>query len=169
MPDVAAETSNFVVLGAILFALGLIGVVSRRNMIVLFLCAELMLQGVSMTLVGFGAHHQSWSGQVMAILSLAIAAAEAAIAMALVVVLFRRSDSLDVSIWKDLHDADQGTPTETLPDSDFAGEAEPVFPHLTPAGVLPSSRRTTAVAGKSVITVAESKPRTTGSEKVTGA
>src|SRR5205085_8411345 len=92
--------NNYLIVGALLFALGLVGFLCRRNLIVMFLCAELMLQGVSVTLVGFGGYHGTWAGQVFAIFSLALAAAEAAIALALIVVLFRRGHSLDVSLWQ---------------------------------------------------------------------
>jgi NADH-quinone oxidoreductase subunit K len=100
----------------------------------MFLCAELMLQGVSLTLVGFSGYHGTWAGQVFAIFSLALAAAEAGIALALFVVLFRRGDSLDVSLWQDLREADQPpVPDESSP----APPPERQWPHLTPAGALP--------------------------------
>lgn len=127
--------NNYLILGALLFALGIVGFLARRNLIVIFLCAELMLQGVSMTLVGFSGYHGTWSGQVFAIFSLALAGAEAGIALALFVVLFRRADSLDVSIWQELREADQ-PPVE----DDSAGEDKPPdrhWPHLTPSGSLP--------------------------------
>jgi NADH-quinone oxidoreductase subunit K len=135
MPGSEAVLNNYLIVGALLFTLGLVGFLARRNLIVMFLCAELMLQGVSLTLVAFSEYHGSWGGQVFAIFSLALAAAEAGIALALFVVLFRRRGSLDVSIWQDLREADQ----PPVPD-DSAGEAPPpeaVWPHLTPAGELP--------------------------------
>src|SRR3982750_217688 len=54
-----AMLHNYLILGAILFALGLVGFVVRRNMIVMFLCAEMMLQGVSLNLIGWGRYHGS--------------------------------------------------------------------------------------------------------------
>lgn len=136
MPDSVALLNNSLILGAILFTLGLVGFMTRRNLIILFLCAELMLQGVSMTFVAFGKFHGTWGGQIFAIFSLAIAAAEAAIALALIVVLFRRKDSLDVSIWQDLREEDQPPVTDLV-----AGDEpipEPQWPHLYPAGRLPA-------------------------------
>jgi len=131
--------NNYLIVGALLFTLGIVGFLTRRNLIVMFLCAELMLQGVSVTLVGFSGYHGNWSGQIMAIFSLALAAAEAGIALALFVVLFRRAESLDVSVWQDLREADQP------PISDDGTDDEPrptmSWPHLTPAGRLPQNSR----------------------------
>src|SRR5262249_16385863 len=101
----------------------------------MFLCAELMLQGVSLTLVGFGSYHGTWGGQVFAIFSLALAAAEAGIALALFVVLFRRNGSLDVSGLQDLREADQpGVVDESGMEEN---PPEPAWPQLPPAGLLP--------------------------------
>lgn len=127
--------NNYLIVGALLFALGLVGFLARRNLIVMFLCAELMLQGVSLTLVAFGAFHGAWGGQVFAIFSLALAAAEAGIALALFVVLFRRGATLDVSIWQDLREADQ--PPVIDESAADALPVEPHWPHLPTAGRLP--------------------------------
>ena len=132
-----AALNNYLVLGALLFAVGLIGFLSRRNLIVMFLCAELMLQGVSVTLVGFSSFHGTWSGQLMAIFSLAIASAEAAIALALFVVLFRRDHSLDASIWQDLREPGE-PPVQDDPAVMEQNLAEPVWPILTEAGHMPA-------------------------------
>ncbi len=152
----AAVLNNYLIVGALLFTLGLAGFLARRNLIVMFLCAELMLQGVSLTLVGFGGYHGTWGGQVFAIFSLALAAAEAGIALALFVVLFRRGSTLDVSIWQDLREADQ----PRVADETTADEkpAEPGWPHLPVAGRLPehsSSGNGRAHAGASTRAPAE--------------
>ena len=135
MPAGEPILNNYLIVGALLFTFGLVGFLARRNLIVMFLCAELMLQGVSLTLVAFSAFHGTWSGQVFAIFSLALAAAEAGIALALFVVLFRRGSSLDVSLWQDLREADQ----PPVPDESAGDEKPPEasWPHLPPAGVLP--------------------------------
>src|SRR6476659_6995442 len=130
-----AALNNYLIVGALLFTLGLVGFLARRNLIVMFLCAELMLQGVSLTLVAFGAYHGTWGGQVFAIFSLALAAAEAGIALALFVVLFRRGRTLDVSVWQDLREADQPRVVDESATDDKPPEA--VWPHLPPAGLLP--------------------------------
>ena len=135
MADSAAVLNNYLIVGALLFTLGMVGFLARRNLIVMFLCAELMLQGVSMTLVGFGSFHGTWSGQIFAIFSLALAAAEAAVALALFVVLFRRDESLDVSLWQDLRESDQPPiADDSQPDEP---QPEPIWPRLTQAGILP--------------------------------
>jgi NADH-quinone oxidoreductase subunit K len=136
MPGSEAALNNYLIVGALLFTLGLVGFLARRNLIVMFLCAELMLQGVSLTLVAFSAFHGTWGGQVLAIFSLALAAAEAGIALALFVVLFRRAGSLDVSIWQDLRESDQPPIIdETLDDQELP---ERKWPILTPSGSLPT-------------------------------
>jgi NADH-quinone oxidoreductase subunit K len=132
---------DYLLIGAALFALGMLGFLSRRNLIVMFLSAEMMLQGVSLTLVGFGRYHGNWTGQVFTIMILTVAACEASIALALIVILYNRRSSLDVTLWQDIRE--EGL-AET-PTTDVAEEAEPVqvtpgpesYPHLTPAGVEP--------------------------------
>jgi NADH-quinone oxidoreductase subunit K len=70
--------NHYLFTGALLFVLGLIGFVSRRNLIVIFLCTELMFQGVVVTLVAASRYHLNFDGQVFVIFVLTIAAAEAA-------------------------------------------------------------------------------------------
>jgi NADH-quinone oxidoreductase subunit K len=135
MPGSESVLNNYLIVGALLFTLGTVGFLTRRNLIVMFLCAELMLQGVSLTLVAFGSFHGTWGGQVMAIFSLSLAAAEAGIALALSVVLFKRASSLDISIWQELREDNQPA-IEDEPLS--APPAEQIWPHLTPSGRLPT-------------------------------
>lgn len=131
--DPAVTLNNYLLLGAILFSLGMVGFLTRRNLIIMFLCAELMLQGVSMSLVAFSRFHGNWNGQILTIFSLALAGAEAAIALALVVALFRRHGTLDISLWQDLRESDQ----PAIPDEFTAEEIEedlPELPQLNVAG-----------------------------------
>ncbi len=72
---------NALLVGAGLFCLGLVGILTRRNLIVMFLCAELMLQGVSVTLVAWSRYHGDWGGQVLTVFVLTVAACEAAVAL----------------------------------------------------------------------------------------
>ena len=88
--------------GAALFALGLVGFLTRRNLIIIFLCTELMFQGIAVTLVAFSRFHLNDAGQTFVIFVLTIAAAEAALALALVVLLFRRKRTLDATVWSQL-------------------------------------------------------------------
>ena len=126
---------NYLVVGAILFALGMIGFLARRNIIILFLSAEMMLQGVAVNLVAFARFRGNLQGQAFVLFMLTVAACEAAIALALVLTLYRSRQSLDVSVWQDLREPGQ-EPTideEPLPPP----PAEPPLPKLTPAGVEP--------------------------------
>src|SRR3954471_15731821 len=90
---------NYLLVGAALSAIGMLGFLARRNMIVMFLSAEMMLQGTALTLVAFGRYHGNWTGQVFTIVILTVAACEASIALALILVLYNRKASLDVTLW----------------------------------------------------------------------
>jgi NADH-quinone oxidoreductase subunit K len=94
--------SHFLMTGAVLFCLGLIGFISRRNLIIMFLCTEMMFQGVAVSLVAFSRFHMNDTGQTFVIFVLTIAAAEAALALGLVVLLFRRKHTLDALVWSQL-------------------------------------------------------------------
>ncbi len=96
----------YLILGAILFCIGLIGFVSRRNMITMFLSAELMLQGVAINFLAFSRFRGNLQGQSFVLFILSVAACEAAIALALIVILYRAKNSLDVSKWHDLREED---------------------------------------------------------------
>ena len=96
----------YLILGAILFCIGLIGFVSRRNMITMFLSAELMLQGVAINFLSFSRFRGNLQGQSFVLFILSVAACEAAIALALIVILYRAKNSLDVSKWQDLREED---------------------------------------------------------------
>ena len=91
--------SHFLLTGAVLFCLGLVGFISRRNLIIMFLCTELMFQGIAVSLVAFSRYHLNDAGQTFVIFVLTIAAAEAALALGLVVLLFRRRRTLDAQAW----------------------------------------------------------------------
>ena len=69
---------NALTVGAILFSLGLVGILTRRNLIVMFLAAEMMLQGISVSLVAWSRYHGDWGGHVLVIFVLTVAACEAA-------------------------------------------------------------------------------------------
>jgi NADH-quinone oxidoreductase subunit K len=95
---------NYLIVGALLFVLGAIGFLTRRNLIVMFLSAEMMLQGVAVNLVGFGAYHRNFQGQAFVIFILTVAACEAAVALALILVLYRGKHTLDASVIQDLRE-----------------------------------------------------------------
>ena len=99
----AASTLNhYLFVSAVMFALGLIGFMTRRNLIIMFLCTELMFQAAGLAMIAFGRYHLNFDGQTFVIFVLTIAAAEAAMALALVVLLFRKRESLDVDLWAEL-------------------------------------------------------------------
>ena len=94
--------SHFLMTGSVLFALGMVGFISRRNLIVMFLCTEMMFQGVVVVLAAAAALHGNITGQTFIIFVLTIAAAEAALALGLVVLLFRRKQTLDGQAWSEM-------------------------------------------------------------------
>lgn len=100
----AGPLALVLLLSAALFAIGLVGFLARRNMILMFLCTELMFQGAALAMVAFGRMHMDLSGQVFVIFILTIAAAEAALALGLVVLLYRRRETLSAEAWSELHE-----------------------------------------------------------------
>jgi NADH-quinone oxidoreductase subunit K len=92
------------VLSAALFTIGLIGFLVRRNMILMFLCTELMLQAAGIAFIAFGRMREDTGGQTFVIFILTVAAAEAALALGLVVLLYRRRETLSAEAWQELHE-----------------------------------------------------------------
>jgi NADH-quinone oxidoreductase subunit K len=80
----------FLLIGAVLFAIGCVGVLIRRNAIVILMCIELMLNAVNLTFVAFAHDNQSMTGHVFVFFVMTVAAAEAAVGLAIVIALFRR-------------------------------------------------------------------------------
>lgn len=133
---------NYLLVGAMLFGLGLVGFLVRRNMIVVFLCAEMMLQGISLSLVAFGRYHGAsgaagaWGGQMLVLFMITIAACEAGIAMALILMLARRSGRVDTADWQDLREEGQAAFVDRrVPEM---RTEDRVWPKLTPAGIRPT-------------------------------
>ena len=134
-----ALLQNYLVVGALLFGIGMIGFLSRRNMIVMFLAAEMMLQGVSLSLVAWSRFHNDFGGQMLVIFIIAVAACEAAIALALVLMLFRRTGKLDVAVWGELREDNQ-LPFEEPELPEPPTEPSEPWPTLTTAGVDPKQK-----------------------------
>lgn len=127
-------THQLLLFGAVLFTMGMVGFLTRRSMILMFLSLEMMLAGVSINFVAFAHEHKNYQGQIMAIMILTVAACEAALALALVVSLFRRKATLDVAVWSELNE------TPMMPFSEKKETImEKAFDHpiLTPAGLDP--------------------------------
>jgi NADH-quinone oxidoreductase subunit K len=128
---------HYLAVAAALFGLGLVGFLTRRNLITMFLCAELMLQGVVLNLLAFSKFHANLSGQVFALIVVTVAACEAGLAMALFVLLYRRAKTLDASDWQGVRE-DRVPAAVDEPVAD--GDAPPVYPMLPTAGVRPDEQ-----------------------------
>jgi NADH-quinone oxidoreductase subunit K len=133
------DVEHYLAVGAGLFVLGALGFLTRRNLIIMMLSAEMMLHGVALTLVTFGNLHQTLEGQAFTIFGLTVAACEAGLALSLILALYQKSQSLDVELWTDLREADLPPPAspDELLDSGLPATPEPQFPRLTPAGQEP--------------------------------
>jgi NADH-quinone oxidoreductase subunit K len=140
----SAVLHNYLVVGAILFALGMIGFLARRNLIIMFLSAEMMLQGVAVNLIAFARYwgDVNLQGQVFALFIITVAACEAGIALALILMLYRTGRSLDVSLWQELREPGQEPTVDDEPLPLPAPEAP--LPTLTPAGVEPPQPQETS-------------------------
>ncbi|UCC43095.1 MAG: NADH-quinone oxidoreductase subunit NuoK [Candidatus Zixiibacteriota bacterium] len=88
--------SAYLILAAVLFGIGSVGVLVSRNMIIMFMSVELMLNAANMALVAFSRALNLMDGHVIVFLVLTIAAAEAAVGLALIVALFRNRESVDI-------------------------------------------------------------------------
>jgi NADH-quinone oxidoreductase subunit K len=87
----------YLALSAVLFTIGVIGVLVRKNAIVMFMCVEMMLNAVNLTLVTFSGWHNDINGLVIVFFSLCVAAAEAVIGLAIIIGIFRNNLSIDLS------------------------------------------------------------------------
>ena len=85
----------YLILSAVIFAIGVLGVITRRNLIVLLMSIELMLNGVNLTFIAFSRFLGSTDGQVMVLFVMAVAAAEAVIGLAIIISVYRHRQSLD--------------------------------------------------------------------------
>jgi NADH:ubiquinone oxidoreductase subunit K len=95
--------NHFLVLGAVLFCIGLYGAITKHNAIAVLMGIEIMLNAVNITMVGFSFFNQVkpyagyLTGQIFAIFIITVAAAEAAVALAMVIAIYRKRDTVDVS------------------------------------------------------------------------
>ncbi|HNQ13709.1 MAG TPA: NADH-quinone oxidoreductase subunit NuoK [Bacteroidia bacterium] len=87
---------HFVVLSSVLFTIGVLGVLFRRNAIIVFMCIELMLNAVNLLLVAFSTQHNAADGQVFVFFIMAVAAAEVAVGLAILVSIFKNTKSVDI-------------------------------------------------------------------------
>jgi NADH-quinone oxidoreductase subunit K len=87
---------HFLLLSGVIFVIGVVGVIIRRNAIVILMCIELMLNAANLALVAFSAFNDNIDGQIFVFFIMTVAAAEAAVGLALFVVLFRNKRTVDV-------------------------------------------------------------------------
>jgi NADH-quinone oxidoreductase subunit K len=95
---------NYLILSAVVFAIGVIGVLIRRNLIVILMSIELMLNAVNLSFIAFARHNGTTDGHVAAFFVMALAAAEAAIGLAILVMLFRNRTTVqadDLTLMRD--------------------------------------------------------------------
>ena len=90
------SATHYLTLAAILFVIGTVGVITRRNVITMFMCVELMLNAVNLTFITFSHFLNQIDGQIFVFFVMTVAAAEAAVGLALIVVLSRHTGTLDV-------------------------------------------------------------------------
>jgi NADH-quinone oxidoreductase subunit K len=90
------ELSWYLALSAVLFTIGVVGVIIKRNIISMFMCIELMLNAVNLTFVAFASYFRDVSGQLFVFIVMTVAAAEAAVGLGIIIAIFRNRESLDV-------------------------------------------------------------------------
>ena len=86
----------YIFLSIALFTIGIVGVLTRRNAIIIFMCIELMLNAVNLLMVAFSAHHGDGSGQVFVFFIMAVAAAEVAVGLSILIMMHRNTNTTDV-------------------------------------------------------------------------
>lgn len=90
------ETGHYLILSSIVFTIGVIGVLTRRNVIIILMSIELMLNSVNLNLIAFSNHLQNLSGQVFAVFVITVAAAEAAVGLGIIIALFSNKETVNV-------------------------------------------------------------------------
>ncbi|MCH8285381.1 NADH-quinone oxidoreductase subunit NuoK [candidate division KSB1 bacterium] len=88
--------SHYLILSGILFTIGILGVIVKRNAIIVFMSIEIMLNAANLTFVAFSAHLQSLNGQIFVFMVMVVAAAEVVVGLALIIAIFRVKRSPDI-------------------------------------------------------------------------
>jgi NADH-quinone oxidoreductase subunit K len=86
----------YIILASALFCIGVIGVLTRKNALIIFMCVELMLNAVNMLFIAFSAYKGDAAGQVFVFFIMAVAAAEVAVGLAIIVMIYRNTRSVDI-------------------------------------------------------------------------
>ena len=94
----AVPLNHYILLSTIIFSIGVIGVLIRRNAIVIFMSVELMLNAVNLLLTAFSVYRGDASGQVFVFFIMALAAAEVAVGLAIIVMIYRNTNSIDINV-----------------------------------------------------------------------
>lgn len=86
----------YIILSAVMFSIGMFGFLSRRNLVIMFICLELMLNSVNVSLVAFSHYLQSINGQILVFFVITVAAAEAAIGLAIIIAYYKNNPTIKV-------------------------------------------------------------------------
>ena len=100
IPDVIQRIplNYYVFFATALFVIGIVGVLTRRNAIVIFMSVELMLNAVNLLLIAFSAYHADPAGQIFVFFIMAVAAAEVSVGLAIIVMIYRNIQTIDVGV-----------------------------------------------------------------------
>lgn len=91
------EINYYLIVSALLFTIGVAGVLVRRNAIIIFMCIELMLNAINLSLVAFSSYMGNVNGQIFVFIVMTVAAAEAAVGLAIVIALFRNKETVNIN------------------------------------------------------------------------
>lgn len=94
---------HFVILAVVLFSLGLLGLTIRKNLLIVFMCIEVMLNAANLLFVAFARYHNQMDGHVVAFFVMAVAASEAAVGLAIVMTLYRNRRTVKTTDWRILN------------------------------------------------------------------
>jgi NADH-quinone oxidoreductase subunit K len=94
----AVPLNHYILLSSIIFSIGVMGVLIRRNAIVIFMSVELMLNAVNLLLTAFSVYRGDATGQVFVFFIMALAAAEVAVGLAIIVMIYRNTNSIDINV-----------------------------------------------------------------------
>jgi NADH-quinone oxidoreductase subunit K len=133
-----SDFNSYLAVGAVLFTLGAVGFVTRRNLILMMLSAELMLHGVSLNLLAFGRMYGRMEGQIFTVFVLTVAACEAGLSLSIILSLYQRRKSLDVELWSTLREPDVAAGVSRDDATSVVEEPDMYFPSLTGAGAMPT-------------------------------
>jgi NADH-quinone oxidoreductase subunit K len=90
-------THHYLILSAALFTIGIIGVLTRRNIMIILMSIELMMNAVNINLIAFSNHFQQVTGQIFAIFVITVAAAEAAVGLGIVIAMFKNKETMNIN------------------------------------------------------------------------